>query len=540
MSAVDSFAVVFPAMLARVARAGLRGVSTSLHPLLFAAFPVLFLFAENAEQEVTLAPLWVPLALSLAGALVTLLVLAAVFRSWQRGAVLASVLVILFFSFGHAWNLIGSFFFSRWSMAIVWGLAAGGAAALVWRGGRWRGGRWLVTTGRFLTVAGLLLVAFNLVRVANYASASAAAAATVNGPNTVPLHAPSPTPDVYYIILDRYAGADTLRKVYDFDNEPFLKALEQRGFVIARHAWANYFKTALSLYSSLSMEPISKARLGATGPPYDFTSIFAALRDHLAVPSSLKAIGYHYIHLGNYWEPTAYNVDADVDLRFQDSAEFSTALLATTFWSAISPPANEGGGDDGEATSSAELARDTTLYTFDRLAETVDRPGPNFVFAHILLPHPPYVFGPHGEFLTEEAARKEPEEVKYVGQIEYANQRVLATIDRLLSDPTEPIIVLQADEGPWPRPFSLNETGFQWLKASDAQIAQKFGILNAVHLPNGVDPRDYGFGDRTSPVNEFRIVFNAMYGTKLPLLPDMTYLSPDYGHMYDFVPYPPR
>jgi hypothetical protein len=535
MSAVKSFAVVFPAMLARVARAGLRGVSTSLAPMLFAAFPVLFLFAENAEQEVTLAPLWLPLVASVGGALAAFLVLAAIFRNWQRGALLATVLVILFFSFGHAWNLIGGLFLTRWAMAAVWGLAAIGATVLIWRGGRW-----LAPTGRFLTLAGLLLVAFNLLRVANYTSASAAAAATVAGPSIVPLHAPSPTPDVYYIILDRYAGGDTMRHVYDFDNEPFLRALEQRGFVIARHAWANYFKTALSLYSSLSMEHISKERLGESRPPYDFTSIFAALRDHLAVPSSLKAIGYHYIHLGNYWEPTAYNVDADVDLRFQDSAEFSTALLATTFWSAVAPPASQGNEDDGEATSSAQLARDTTLYTFDRLAETVDRPGPNFVFAHILLPHPPYVFGPHGEYLSEEAAKTEPEEVKYVGQVEYANQRVLATIDRLLSDPTDPIIILQADEGPWPRAFSLNETGFQWLKASDAQIAQKFGILNAVHLPNGVDPRDYGFTDRTSPVNEFRIVFNAMYGTDLPLLPDMTFLSPDYAHMYDFVAYPPR
>jgi hypothetical protein len=508
---------------------------TGLHPLLFAAFPVLFLFAENAEQEVTLAPLWLPLAVSVAGALVALLLLAAAFRDWNRGAVLATALVILFFSFGHAWNLIGGFFMQRWIMGAVWAALALAAAVLVLRGGRW-----LVPAGRFLNIAAILLVAFNVVRVANYASASAAAAATVTPAAAVPLHAPDPLPDVYYIILDRYAGADTLRTVYGFDNEPFLKALEQRGFVIARHAWANYFKTALSLYSSLSMEPISKARLGESKPPYDFTSIFAALRDHLAVPSSLKAIGYHYIHLGNYWEPTSYNVDADVDLRFQDSAEFTSALLATTYWSAVVPPASESGEDDGEATSSRDLARETTLYTFDRLADSVERPGPNFVFAHILLPHPPYVFGPRGEALTEEEAGQQIEKVKYVWQVQFANAKVLAAIDRLLSDPTDPIIVLQADEGPWPRAFSLNETGFQWLHASDALIAQKFGILNAVHLPNGVDPRDYGFDDRTSPVNEFRIVFNAMFGTHLPLLPNMTYLSPDYAHMYDFVPYPPR
>jgi hypothetical protein len=522
-------------MVNRLRRLDLLGISMSLHPILLAAFPVLFLFAENGEQEVTLQPLWMPLLVSMAGGLAALLILAAVFRSWQRGAVLASALVILFFSFGHAWNLVGGLFGQRWVMAVLWAALAVAAIVAVWR---FR--RIVVPASRFLTVAAVLLVAFNAFRVANYASVSATAAAAVTGAQTVPLHAPATPPDVNYIILDRYAGADTLRKVYNFDNEPFLKALEQRGFVVARHAWANYFKTALSVYSSLSMAPISKQTLGETHAPYDFTSIFAALRDHLAVPASLKAIGYHYIHLGNYWEPTAYNADADVDLRFQDSAEFSTALEATTFWSFVSPPAAESGENDGEATSSRDLARNTTLFTFDRLAETVERPGPNYVFAHILLPHPPYVFGPNGEPLSEDAARAQIEKVKYVWQVQFANKKVLTAIDTLLRDPTDPIIVLQADEGPWPREFSLNEGNFDWLTASDAQIAQKFGILNAIHLPNGIDPRDYGFTDRTSPMNEFRVVFNAMFGTHLPMLPDMTYLSPDYAHMYDFVEYPPR
>ena len=40
-----------------------------------------------------------------------------------------------------------------------------------------------------------------------------------------------------------------------------------------------------------------------------------------------------------------------------------------------------------------------------------------------------------------------------------------------------------------------------------------------------------------SLVNEFRIVFNAYFGTDLPLLPDTVYLSPDYARMYDFIEY---
>ena len=40
-------------------------------------------------------------------------------------------------------------------------------------------------------------------------------------------------PDVYYVILDGYARADALATHYGYDNEPFLDALRERGFVVA-------------------------------------------------------------------------------------------------------------------------------------------------------------------------------------------------------------------------------------------------------------------------------------------------------------------
>jgi hypothetical protein len=521
-------------MLTRLAPRGFDWSSAPLHPALVAAYPVLFLFAENAEQQVTLAPLWLPLAVCVGAGIGALLVLSGILRDWQRGALLASLLLALFFSYGHVWNLVGGFFGQRWVLAIVYGVVALAGLVLIWRGGRW-----VAPAGRFLNIAAVLLVAFNVFRVANYASESAAAAQGVAPPTDVTLHAPANPPDVYYIILDRYANVDTLKSAFDFDNEPFMRELEKRGFTIARHAWANYFKTAPSVYSSLQIQTIDKAKLGETEAPYDFTNLYAALRDHLAVPSALKSIGYHYIHLGNWWEPTSYNIDADTTLRFQESAEFSGALFSTTFMSLFSPPAEDSGGegDDGETISRRDLARDSTLYTFDTLADMVDRPGPNFVFAHILLPHPPYIFNANGDFISEEKSRGRSERINYVQQVKFANKKVLAAVDRLLSDPNDPIIILQADEGPYPKAFTKDPKDFDWLSATPAEISQKFGILNAMHLP-GVDPADFGFTEHTSPVNEFRIVFNAVFGADLPLLPDTTYLSPDYARVYDFVPYP--
>ena len=59
-------------------------------------------------------------------------------------------------------------------------------------------------------------------------------------------------PDIYYIILDGYARSDVMSKLFGFDNEPFLKRLEQKGFYVARRSTANYCQTPLSLSSSLN------------------------------------------------------------------------------------------------------------------------------------------------------------------------------------------------------------------------------------------------------------------------------------------------
>jgi hypothetical protein len=143
-----------------------------------------------------------------------------------------------------------------------------------------------------------------------------------------------------------------------------------------------------------------------------------------------------------------------------------------------------------------------------------------------------------GTLPTAEEREERSGTEEYVRQLQWANQRVLAAIDELVDVPPgdEPVIILQADEGPFPSRFASEERDFQWLEATPEELQQKFGILNAYHLP-GVDLAELGFHERISPVNAFRIVFNAYFGADLPLLPDTVYLSPDYDHMYDFVEY---
>jgi hypothetical protein len=442
---------------------------------------------------------------------------------------MASVALAAFFSFGHVWNLVAEVVPERWMLAALWLVWAVGLIQLAWRGGAWV----RPLTGA-LNLVLLALVLYNAVTIGAF-MATTRAFASVRGVMPEVSVGEAGRPDVYYIVLDRYAGEETLREFYAYDNSPFLDALEERGFVIAHDSWANYFKTALSMFSTLTMDHIHGDDWDDANPD-TFGPIHLAFQQRMSVPATFKELGYEYVHIGNWWEPTSRQADADVVYRYTQASEFGTTLLSTTLASALLPETGP-----VEAMHGAPLQRAHVLLAFDSLIAASERPGPTFTLAHITLPHPPYAFNPDGSAPTAEEREARTEEEEYVAQLEYTNRRVIEVMDEILAntDPNEPdpVFLLQTDEGPFPPRFALpNSDNFPWLEATDDEIAWKFRILTAYRLP-AADPAAEGFTDQTSPVNAFRIFFNAYFDAGLELLPDVTYLSPDTDHMFDFVEY---
>jgi hypothetical protein len=289
------------------------------------------------------------------------------------------------------------------------------------------------------------------------------------------------------------------------------------------------------MFSTLTMEHIDGDRFDDADPD-TFGPIHHAFQARMAVPATFKELGYEYVHIGNWWEPTSRNIDADVIDRFTQGTEFSTSLVSTTLLGVLEPE-NAGRAEEMHG---VPLQRAHVLYGLDALRQASERSGPTFTLAHFTLPHPPYAFNPDGSEPTQEQRDARSDNEEYIAQLEYANNQMLAFIDGVIDvEPGEPdpIIILQTDEGPFPPRFALpNSDNFPWLEATDDEIQWKFAVLTAYRMP-GVDPREYGFTDRTSPVNAFRILFSAYFGAGLEPLPDVTYLSPDTDHMFDFVEY---
>lgn len=494
-----------------------------VHPFLLAAFPVLYVYASNVEYAVPLTEVLPWLIGLMAGAGLAMLVAWLALRGdGLRAGLVATVLVLLFFAYGQiflrveGWAIGGVELGRHLYLLPMWGaLAVLGVVAAV------RAGRRTALLTKGLNVAAAVLVLINLATIGWYKLRSGGDEPPTLAQEASALGVPlSPGAegkrDIYYIIFDRYGGEFALRSQFGFDNRPFLDSLEDRGFFVASDSTANYQKTAHSLASSLNLEFLDG--LDGGGTPDNWGPIYELLQKH-EVGTFLKSRGYRYVHIGSRWQPTATNPQADLNVRLKgDLSEFSSAVLESTILPAF------GGAIDRLDHRHREYLR--PLFQFEKLAETRGLGGPTFVFAHILLPHEPYMFDRNGGFISRKAQDSRTLEQNYTEQLLFTNQKVLEAVDRLLEGPEEsrPIIVIQADEGP----PGVSE---DW-QAHPDQLKHRFSILNAFHLPGVEKP---GLYPSITPVNTFRLLFNLYFDAGLELLPDDNYAFPDLEHLYTFI-----
>ena len=499
-----------------------------LHPFLAAAFPVVFLYAQNVQEAISPFELLLPLGLSLGITAVVVLAFHALTRSWAAGALIGTLLLALFFTYGAAWQWLGEMLLGQWVLVAAWLLVAVIGVSFVWRLGSW--------TERLsmpLNAIGAVVLGYNLVIIGAFFM-DVHPTAAVTGPGLTMSPAPTPgqrLPDVYWVILDRYGSGNVVDKYFDYDNSPFLDELEARGFYVAEHATANYLKTALSLDSSRNMEYLDFAELRAQAKSdRDWGPLYKGLKQPFEVQHYLGSAGYRFIYLGTYWGPTKQHPSADIEYVYDElSSEFLDVLTGWTMLSAL-----QGLGGPDAPLDWRRNRWNQTRYEWDSLNRASSLGGPKFVHAHFALPHDPFVFHADGSFVTAEEEKERPREVNYVDQMRYANAKVLEWLDGLLSVPAEerPIVIIQADEGPFPIRYARNEGAFDWTTATPEELEEKFGILSAFYLP-GKTAQEAGLYESVTPVNQFRAIFHAYFGLDLPLLPDRNWIFTNQLHIYD-------
>jgi hypothetical protein len=512
----------------------MRRLTTSslpIHPLLFGAYAVLFLYSQNlgeVELDDVLPILGRVILLVVAGFLVA----ALAFRDATIAAVVVSAGVIAFFGYGHVSGLIAPWQIDVKYQQAAWIAFIGLCFLLAVLAGRRR-----LTATSVLNTVSMALVLMTLVQIVPYdwtRLAHASGADTRQAP--IAGAAQGPVRDIYYLIFDRYGSDNALEVGYGIEND-LPEWLAEKGFHVAPLSHANYLRTSLSLAGTLNLDYWNELEQQVGRYDRDYGPIHRLLQDH-AVGRFLKEQGYRYYHLGSWFEPTQTIRIADVNSLWGREPEFETALLETT----ALPVLEEAVVGKVEIQGFDLKHRENALFQFRELARLRDEPGPKFVLAHILLPHDPYIFDAQGRFVpkgvreTGDIQRRDPKRF-FEPQMRYTNSRIRELVEPLLALPEaeRPIIVIQADEGPYPPRYFDPE--LDWADASVAELEMKFGILNAMYLP-GLEAAGGSAAGKSpvyptiSSVNTFRLIFSAYFGADLPLLPDRTYISRNKAYPY--------
>ncbi len=498
------------------------------HPFLFAVFPSLFLFSHNV-REVTCIETVLPTAASVTLAGIVFLGCRIAFRNRLKAGVLASAYLLAFFSDGHLARTV------RWALSrphlshcylfSFWALVLGTTTYWVVRTTRR-----LHNTTRILNATALVLVLTSAAHITAHKVGACLAWRAPSAAGCVEIDVSrlpreEPLRDIYYFIIERYPSESVLRDAYRFDNSRFIDHLTSRGFYVASESTSNYLVTAQSLASSLNMEYINSLAEQVPENFNDLIPLYWMLRDY-KVWRSLRSVGYEFVHFGDAWYPTSRNQHADRNFNYYRVPELVIQLYERTALYPIGFRLRWG-------FEHAQMAKWRSVQSqFTNIAKIPRSGRPMFVFAHLLVTHPPYVFDRHGHYRYTQDTTWTAESQAHLDAIVYANAKLTGLIDRILSrSRVKPIIVLQSDEGPFPE-NSYCDRGqvFNWTKASAEDLRHKMSILNAYYLP-GVDTNV--LYPSITPVNSFRLILNLYFKTRLELLPDRNYVFPDASHVYE-------
>ncbi|HEV7407782.1 MAG TPA: sulfatase-like hydrolase/transferase [Bradyrhizobium sp.] len=327
-------------------------------------------------------------------------------------------------------------------------------------------------------------------------------------------------PNVYFMILDAYGRADTLKLALDFDNDRFLGELERLGFFIPRHSVSNYPATSASVASMLSLDYPEAAEKLEPG----FATFRRELMGANPVVEKFKAEGYKYILVpGGIWTKISCGGEEDLCLEKTRPLEMERALTSLT---PIPLLLGMGLSSRWHAPTPDEyLEPDDIFGLFGGQMRELQRPF--FMMVHFP--------GIHDGIYNKDCSkgtRGSPvlynsEAVsRYTASVNCTNRQVLDLVGRIVAEDPDAIILLTGDHGPTVKPPGITLQpgepirGYIWGANTPEDYRNMYGTMTGLKVPASCSGL---LSDRHYAVNNFRIVFSCLGNTGIKLLEDRAY-----------------
>jgi hypothetical protein len=486
----------------------MKRILINIHPFLFAIYPIIALRNYNIIY-VNITSVVRSIGISLLLTSLLCLLLRSFIKNVDKASLITTFAVILFFSYGHVYLQFQAAFgkairHSHLILIFVVILALLSTLALKLQN--------IKGIRQFLTVTGFSLLFFSVSQSIGHDLRTYQANAQANFEHELVLTSQRTNdkneqalPDIYLIILDAYTRSDVLQNRYNHDNSDFIQGLTGLGFYIAECSQSNYMITRYSLTSLMNMDYLQ-----------NFTNMQSMpdLKESV-VNQTLRSLGYVTVGFENR-AGDHLDLDEDIILSRDRLAlgsldmtggpnEFEAELFQTTFLKLFYDIPQLIPGFNPARLEQTEYNEHylQTLYILEELKHVPDIPGPKFVFAHILVPHTPYIFTPDGKFLMN------PDEISgYRNNVQFVDGQILPAIHEIIANSeVPPIVIIQGDHGP-----------------IGVKVApeDRMSILNAYFV--NTETKTYLY-ESITPVNSFRVILNSYFGFKFPLLEDASYYA---------------
>ena len=295
-------------------------------------------------------------------------------------------------------------------------------------------------------------------------------------------------PDIYFIILDGYTGFSGLKKYWNFDNSELKKFMKKNGFFIAEIGKTIYNVTNYSIASTLNMAELNFEADNLYAKS-SYLSLANIIKKNIVV-EFLSEVGYDFINLSLF--------DIRDKKKFYEDIYFlksGNIYQSRTIYGHLYEIQNE---------INADMAY-INLDIFNRLKNMRSAPNkkPKFIYAHIMMPHPPYYFDAEGNKNNSKVANDSKNQMSYLEQLKYTNHLLMESLNEVLnSSGNPPIIVVQGDHG------------FRRFKEKNKKDVE-YSVLSCYYFPG----KDYSsFTDSMKTINTFRLIFNKYFNQNFQLL----------------------
>ena len=515
--------------------------SKIFHPFLIAFFPIIAVYSVNIGM-IQLEQFILTTLLIVGSAFLFFLCLKYILKNGKKAALIISLSFIIFFSFGHVYNMLNQVSIGDTDLGsnkillpiftILFGI---GSFLIIKTKGTLDNATSIVNTISVVFIAVIVvmvgietfgcdecLIQQNTQRNFDFFSDEKIDFSPYFETHSFSISESDSLPNVYYVILDAYPRNDILKKHMNFDNSEFTNMLEQRGFHVAKNSFANYHLSGLSISSTMNMDYINFLADEFGEDSRDYNPIlrkdFGLYADNQVI-KNFELMGYKVGRIGS---ATIY--PHELPLADLSPCHKSILLMDNRLLDAVGSTSMMGYFIERWA---EEQQRQIILCDFEELPKISGYfEEPVFVWSHIMLPHFPLIFGPNGEPITPGQpllAMNHPEftdsrwdvKTQFVQQIQFANKKSIEFIDKILENEKQAIIILQSDHG--------SAFGISLQDPTDDDAFQKLSNLSAIYFPDEKH-REMLTDDRTN-VNTFRLVFNSYFGSDYEMLEDRTYWS---------------